>query len=358
MEFEATQFDDSLLDPAPSEQDAPVVDEPSAQMDAQEDSNSGEDNNDNDSLSTTELNAYEQFLKSRGVRDGKTIIYEDEETGETSEVDFSTLTTEEQLNILNEISRPDLSDDEINTINFLRQNNVTMQDVIGYYQEQAVKDYIEKNGHATKTYAADDYTDDELYVADLKYRYPEMSDEELVSELESAKDNQELFTKKIETIRTNYRNAEERQKQHEAEEAAKVQKEYQEQFISVLDQFNYVPMDYKDPNGGVFQIEDSEKAAIWDYLFKQDVNGVTAFARDLNDPTRVIEMAHKMLFGAEAMSDITQHFKQELKKARRVAEQTKPKTSTTVVKTSKPSNNKTVDFSNATSLNPGWGNLL
>ncbi len=365
MEFEATQFDDSLLDPAPEEQDTPVVDESVAQMGAQEDGHDDFDNqynnyyNQNQNQDGIELNAYEQFLKSKGVRDGRTIVYEDEETGETSEVNFTDLSTEEQFNILNEISRPDLSDDEINTINFLRQNNVTMQDVIGYYQEQAVQEYIKNSGIPTQHYSSDDYNDDEIYIADLKLRYPDMSDEELLEELHAAKENEELFAKKASVIRNNYKHAEETRKQEYEEQHKREQEQYIAQFNAVLDQFNYIPMDYKDPNGGAFQVENSEKAAIWDYLFKQDVNGTTAFARDLNDPSRVIEMAHRMLFGAEAMSDLTRHFKQELKKVRRSSDTQKSASTTTVVKNSAKQKAKSeFDDENSTSLNPGWGSLL
>lgn len=361
MEFEATQFDDSLLDPAPEEQDNPSVDSnPFEPVNGNQDPTNDEpDNNEPQDSYTEQMDAYMRFLQSRGIRDGKTIVYEDEDTGETSEVDFSTLSDDEKFNILNEITQPDLSDDEIQTINFLRQNNVTMQDVIGYYQEQAVKDYIEKSGQAVqKTYTSDSYSDEELYLADLKSRYPDMSDEELGIELDSAKESPELFAKKTEAIRNRYKEIEAQQQKEAEEEAARVQKEYQTQFTTALDNFNYIPMDYKDPNSGVFQVENSEKAAIWDYLFKPDANGMSAFAKDLNNPERVVEIAHKILFGAEAMSDLTQHFKQELKKARRSATPSeKPKSTTTVVKDSK-NTNRGIDFSDSTSLNPGWGSLL
>jgi hypothetical protein len=185
-----------------------------------------------------------------------------------------------------------------------------------------------------------------------------MSDEELGIELDSAKETPELFAKKAEAIRNRYKAMEEQQQKEAAEEAIRMQKEYQAQFTSVLDNFNYIPMDYKDPNSGVFQVENSEKAAIWDYLFKPDAQGMSAFAKDLNNPERVVEIAHKILFGAEAMSDLTQHFKQELKKARRTSSQIeKPKSTTTVVKDSK-NTNRGIDFSDGTSLNPGWGSLL
>ena len=53
---------------------------------------------------------------------------------------------DEQLNILNELAKPDLSDDEVKTIEYLRNNNATIQDVIEYYSQKAVQDYINQNG--------------------------------------------------------------------------------------------------------------------------------------------------------------------------------------------------------------------
>ena len=266
MEFEATQFDDSLLDPAPNEQDNPVVDEPVVAPATQEDpSTEGETTPANPEGEETpvELNAYEQFLKARGIRDGRTIIYEDEDTGETSEVDFTTLTTEEQLSILNELTDPGLSEDEINTIEFLRKNNATMQDVIDYYSEKAVKEYIEKSGNApAQVYSVDQYSDDELYLADLRSRYTDMTDEELMSELESAKYNEELFKKKVDIIRNNFKAAEENEKKELESAQQKQREEYQNTFKNTLDQFNYIPMDYRDPEGGAMQVENAEKAAI------------------------------------------------------------------------------------------------
>ena len=369
MEFEVTQFSDDLLDPAPQEESTPVSDEPAAPSGAQEDpiTEGVPEVTEGTAESTStepELNAYEQFLKARGVRDGKTIVYEDEDTGETSEVDFTTLATEEQLSILNELADPGLSEDEINTIEFLRKNNATMQDVIDYYSEQAVKEYIEKNGNApAQVYSVDQYSDDELYLADLRSRYTDMTDEELASELEAAKYNEELFKKKVDIIRSNFKTAEENERKEAEAAQQKQREEYQSTFKNTLDQFNYIPMDYRDPDGGAMQVENAEKAAIWEYIFKQDAQGMTGFTRDLNDPQRVIEMAWRMLYGAEAMSDMTQYWKGELKKTRRAVttEPTKPKASvTTVVKDSAKQKTAPAAFANDnyTSLNPGWGNLL
>lgn len=291
MEFEATQFDDSLLDPAPEEQDTPVVDEPVAQMGAQEDGHDDSDDQ-NQNQNDIELNAYEQFLKSRGIRDGKTIIYEDEETGETSEVNFTDLSTDEQLGILNELSDPGFTDDELNTISILRQNNMTLKDLIEYYSDQAVKKYIQDSTETTpQVYSVDQYSNDELYIADLKSRYSDMTDEELLTELESAKANEELFNKKAETIRNHFKELEMEDIKQQEEQAKRAESEYYQAFNHTLDQFNYIPMDYKDPNAGAIQIENAEKAAIWDYIYKKDAQGLSAFAKDLNNPAKVVEMA-------------------------------------------------------------------
>jgi hypothetical protein len=367
MEFELSQFSDDLLDPAPADQDTPPVDEPVAPAEPTVDPEpTTEPEPTVEPVEPVEpveddsnLDAYTRFLKSKGIRDGKTIVYEDEDTGETSEVDFSTLTAEEQFNILNELTDPGLSEDELQTINFLRTNNVTMQDVIAFYQEQAIKEYIEKNSTAPQqVYSVDQYNDEELYLADLKSRYPDMTDEELTSELESAKDNEELFAKKAEIIRNRYKAAEEAEKQARVEEQKKAQDEYRKGFETALDNFNYVPMDYKDPNGEAMQIERNEKAAIWDYLYSPDANGQTAFQKDLQNHDKVVEMAWRMLFSAEAMSDMTQYWKGEVKKSRRAAEPPKPKTSTTTVVKKEDKPKSVFDNNDHTSLNPGWGQYL
>lgn len=142
-----------------------------------------------------DLDVFSEFLKGRGLRDGKTLIYQDEE-GNEQEVDFSSLDRDEQLNILNELAKPDLSDDEVKTIEYLRNNNVTIQDVIEYYSQKAVQDYINQNGPVNKAYSVDDYSDEELYIADLKSKFEGMTEEEIQADLDLAKSNEDLFKKR------------------------------------------------------------------------------------------------------------------------------------------------------------------
>lgn len=229
------------------------------------------------------------FLSEYGIREGK-VTYENED-GSTEEVDFNELDSDEKLNILKELTTPNLSKDEIEVINYLRSNNATIQDVITYYSQKAVEDYIKENGPVEKQYSIDEYSDDELYVADLKTKFSDMTEEDIKTDLEIAKENEELFKKKVEIIRKQYKAQE--------EEAAKERvKEQEEQFNNFktsletqLTEFNEISMDYKDSKSDRLQIEDSEKEEIYKYILNQDENGTTQFFKDLNDPKMLVELA-------------------------------------------------------------------
>ena len=90
---------------------------------------------------------------------------------------------------------------------------MSFNDVIDYYAEQRLQEYLNENPDQVrqKTYTIDEYSNDELYLADLKNKYPTLTDEELLSELDSAKLNEELFNKKTEAIRQQYKEIEEQQ---------------------------------------------------------------------------------------------------------------------------------------------------
>lgn len=228
------------------------------------------------------------FLNQYGLKNGM-ITYENED-GTTEEVSFNSLDNNEKLNILKELASPNLTEDEINTINYLRSNNATIQDVIDYYSNKAVQDYINQNGEISKKYKVDDYTDDEIYIADLKSKY-NMTEEDIKAELELAKENESLFNKKVNAIRERY-------KQQEEKEAQDKLKSDEEKFINFknsiengLNEFNAISMDYKNKESDYLQIENSEKENIYKYILDQDENGMTQFFKDLNDPKKMIELA-------------------------------------------------------------------
>lgn len=354
MQFEREQFDDSLLDDN-YVQETESVDQGFQRMaDLQMEDDNTSSNIEDPSVEEQQgdveddLDALGQFLKERGVRDGKTIVYEDDTTGETSEVNFSDLSKDEQVQILNDLSSTNLTEDEIGTINYLRQNNATLQDVITYFQDQAVKAYIANNSPA-QNYEVDSYSDEVLYIADLKKRFPEMSEEELASELEMAQSNEDLFKKKIDTIRAAYKEEETAMQKREAETQERQIQEYQQKFVHCLDNFSHVLMDHTDPKSDKFVIENKDRQAIYDYIFKKDPNGMTQLALDLNDPDTLIQLAWLRIYGQDAITDTSRYWKNELKKQRK--ESSKSSSKTVVVQ-------KKQDNKQNTSLGSVWERYL
>lgn len=354
MQFEHNQFDD-LLDNETTEvtntETQEEVIEPagnSAEEEEEEASSSEEETEETEE--EDDLDAFSSFLKSRGIRDGKTIIYENEETGETEEVAFGDLSKDEQLSILESLTDPGLSEDEIETINLLRKTNSSFQDIITYYQQQAIDEYKAKNG-VQETYTIDNYSDDELYLADQKAKFPEMTEEELKIELDVAKSNEDLFKKKVDLIRKQYKEQEENHIKEQEEAEKEQQKAYQNMFVDTLNDFNYISLDYKDPKSDSLILEEKDKNLIYDYVFKQTPEGVTKFVEDLSKPEVIVELAWYRLFGKDTISDISNYWKEELKKNRK-ATPSKPKANVTIKKETKPQTQQ------GTSLSSKWDELL
>ena len=278
----------------------------------------------------------ETFLKSFGIEDGKTLKFENED-GTTEDIDFNSLSNKEKLEILKDLTTPQLQEHEIETINYLRRNNATMQDVVEYYQQKAIQEYIEKNGAPEKVYSVDEYKDEELYMADAKAKYPDMTDEELLADLETAKENEALFNKKVEAIRKQYKAIEDKEKA-DAEQAERDRVEnFKNSIQSTLDNFNEISLDYTDAKADSLTIEASEKNKILEYITKQDANGMTQLYKDLNDAEKLISFAWWINYGQESISSITKYFQKQLAEARKEKKEAQKPVTTRVPKTDKKS---------------------
>lgn len=292
IEFENGSLDDLLgdsqpidnLDNDPGTQD----DIPAADPDLlDEPQDNPDDNSDDNTIADSDV--ITSFLREYGIENGM-ITYEND-NGDTEEVNFNELDSAEQLNILKELVNPNLSDHEIETINFLRQNRVTFQEAVEYYSQKAIQDYINANGPAQKEYSVDDYSDEELYFADLKMKYPDMSDEEIQSDVDSAKENEELFKKKAEAIRKQY-------KAKEDEKAQAIQQQQKDQYVAFdnsikqsITNFNEISLDYKDSKADALVIDNNMKNDIYNYLMRVDENGKSQFAKDLEDTNKWVNFA-------------------------------------------------------------------
>lgn len=333
FEFDASGFEtilgesDDLSNDNHTEESADVtVADESLLGDATEKNDTSNDN----SSEVIEGDYMSNFLSNYGIQNG-IITYENED-GTTEDVKFADLDDEEKVNILKNITTPNLTQNEIETLNYLRSQNATLQDVVEYYSQKAVQDYIEQNGPIERSYAVDDYTDDELFLVDLKTKFADMSDDELKSELETAKENEDMFKKKVDIIRKNYKDLEEQQEKDRVAQQEEMYRAYDNALIEKIDAFQGIAMDYKDEKTDQLAIENHERLGIYEYIMKRDENGYSQLSKDLNDPDKLINIAWYALYGKDAFSDMTRYWKSQLKKDRR-EDKPKSQVQTTVKKT-------------------------
>ena len=258
------------------------------------------------------------YLKSKGITDPTKIQFENEEGG-IDEVDFNTLPKEEQLTMLQELASSQYTDYEKEVINYLRVNNTDLQGVIEYFQNKAIEDYLAQNPDKTpqKSYSIDDYSDDELYIADLAAKYPDFTEEELNTRLETAKVNEELFKKEIDSLRAFYKAEEDRQAEEAKQNEQQQYEALQNTLLESIGKFNEVVLDTDDPQSDSLEIEDSDKQVMLNYLLAPDKDGQSQFDKDLSDPNALIELAWLRTHGRDTITGISQYWKKELADTRK-----------------------------------------
>lgn len=296
------------------EEEAPLLPEQPSDND-KEDTQPEEQPSDN---TTSDDDIITSYLKLNGIDDPTKIQFENEDGG-IDEVDFNSLSKEEQLTMLRELGNAGYSDYEKEVINYLRKNNTDLQGVITYFQNKAIEEYLAQNPNQApqKEYKIDDYSDDELYIADLAARFENLTEEELNQKLESAKVNEELFKKEVDSLREFYKGEENRQ----AEEARlSEQQQYealQNTLLESIGRFNEIVLDTEDPKSDSLEIEDSDKQIMLDYLLTPDKDGQSQFDKDLSDPQALIELAWLRTHGRDTITGISQYWKKELADTRK-----------------------------------------
>lgn len=261
-----------------------------------------------------------KFLKSRNI-DRNKIRFQNED-GTIEEVPFDDLDDEEKIAILSEQEELPITDQEIEDINYLRDHDINLADFAKLQREQAIKEYLEQN--STPHYEVDNMTDDQLFVYDLLNRYgEELTNEEIDAELERAKENEELFTKKMTFLRNQYKEQETATKQAaETQERQKHEAEKQE----LINALTSAAINTTELQG--VELEDADRNEVLDFLLNEDAQGRTEFSKLLSDPEAIFKMAWFMKYGESTFNTTVDYFKNELAKARR----TEPKPARTVIK--------------------------
>ena len=256
----------------------------------------------------TEDDLLTSYLKSYGISDPTKIQFENDEGG-VDEVDFNSLPKEEQLTMLQELASSNYTDYEKEVINYLRANNTDLQGVITYFQNKAIEDYLAQNPQDApqKSYSIDDYSDDELYIADLAAKFPDFTEEELNARLDSAKINEELFKKEVDSLRAFYKGEEDRQAEEAQQREQQQYEALQNTLLESIGRFNEIVLDTDDPNSDSLEVEDTDKQIMLDYLLTPDKDGQSQFDKDLSDPQALIELAWLRTHGRDTITGISQY---------------------------------------------------
>lgn len=255
------------------------------------------------------------LLKDRGIEDKNKIKFEDD-SGNVVERSWDSLTIEEQKNILNQDPNSDpeknLDEQEIEMINQMRLHGMNPVEYVTALRQQGAAMVNNSNDNQEPNYETDDFTDDELFILDLQYRSPEMSDEEAYQALESAKNNEELFKKQIAGIRQYYKGLETDMKSQKELEAKQEQEEqfqnYSNMVLDSIQNINSIGNLDLDLN-----TEDKEELA--QFILGRDQAGINWFGKALEDPDTVVRMAWFALKGEDAFNDIENYISQQIKTA-------------------------------------------
>lgn len=252
------------------------------------------------------------LLKRKGIADPTQIQFENE-NGEIENFNFYDLTAEEQLEILNSSDADinyGLSEQEIDTINLLRSNNLSLEDLVNYHKRVAIEEYLRDN--VAETFSVDVMSNEELFILDLKSKLEDLTEEELDMELAKELTQPELFEKKMNKIRQQYLDVEANQIEYQREE--QIEKE-QMKFDDLVN--NLVNTASKIDDLGGLDLTEDDKNEVLDFILNKDVNGVSPLVKSLDDYDKLFKMAWFIVKGDEAFNILHDYYKNEIDKVRR-----------------------------------------
>lgn len=305
---EIDDLDDDLMQEEPSQQanDNPSYEEHPYDEDYPEDNTVEEEPQEEEDVISA-------FLRSKGINPNS--IKFTGEDGQQEEHKFADLSAEEQLQILQYNELDDnygLTNEETQLINSLRSNNLSVQDYNNYIAKQAIDNYTKNNSQPQ--YQVDSISDDELFIIDLKARIPELSDEEVLAELDSAKANEDLFTKKVQSIRDDYKQKEDLIEQQEQQlrqqEAAQQAQQFEQLIINTIQENDSI-----DLGDSQLALSVDDKNEIASFILDEDATGVRYISRALDDPRTLVKMVWYALKGEEAFSKISDYYKSKISEA-------------------------------------------
>ena len=260
----------------------------------------------NDAETEQQTDLITKLLAAKGINPEKIQMYDEENN--LTEVNFNDLTDDEKLELLNwqeESTGP--SDEELEVLNYLKKNNMTLQDLANWQKEVGVQEYLANQQPHSET---DDYSDDEIIAYDFIQRFgDEMTDEEIDAEIERLKNDEAAYKKRVELLRNAYKSeAEAQSKLYEEQEKSRLEAT-QTAFVNA---YTEAVKDIDDIQG--ISLEDADKQELLQFVLEKDDANRTGFSKALDDPKNVLRMAWFLQHGDEAFDSVVDYFKKEIAK--------------------------------------------
>lgn len=253
------------------------------------------------------------LLKDRGIDDINKIKFE-EENGTVVEKPWSSLTKEEQRNILNQSPESDpesnLDDSEIEMLNQMRLAGMTPEQYVTALRQQGANYVASQQQKEQPSYKIDDLTDEELYVLDLQYRSPEMTDEEMQKMLTTAMSDEGLFNKTVSGLRNYYKALEQ---EEQSRKDLEIKEQEQQQFNEYSNKILNSIQDVNSVGNMDIQLSDDDREELAEFILGRDKAGINWFGKALEDPDTVVRMAWFALKGEDAFNDIESYISQQIK---------------------------------------------
>ena len=259
-----------------------------------------------------------RLLESRGIDRNRIQILDEE--GNPSEVSFDSLSEQDKFDILNYQEDPVLPEDhEIQAINFLRQNNMTLQDFAEWQRQEAIKEYLAGQSTVSET---DSYSDEEIVAYDYIKRFGEsMSDEEIDAEIERLKADPEAFAKRVTLLRNAFKAEEEAQaKLYQDQEAAK-NAENEAMFVQT---YHRAAADIDNIQNT--ELDDDDRDELLRFVLEKDQANRTGLSKAMDNPENVLKMAWYLLHGEECNNAMIDYFQKEISKRSKPAPRVVTKT--------------------------------
>ena len=267
----------------------------------------------NDSEPPKQVDLIAKLLEAKGINPEKIQMYDEDDN--LTEVNFKDLTDDEKFELLNWHEEQELpSDEELETLNYLKKNNMTLQDFANWQKQVGVQEYLAGQQPHSEI---DDYSDDEIIAYDFIQRFGDgMTDEEIDAEIERLKSDETAYKKRVELLRNAYKSeAEAQAKLYEEQEKSRMEAD-QTAFVNA---YTEAVKDLDDIQG--ISLDESDKQELLQFVLDKDDANRTEFSKAMDNPANVLKMAWFLKHGEETFDATVDYFKKEIAKREKANKQ-------------------------------------